>query len=69
MASWLHHGPDWIIKAVDGSEIRVVEGDWLVDVRAKNDAAWRLVKEQIIGGASPEGRAIRRTPDPAVVAV
>lgn len=60
--SGIHRGPDWLLKAVDGTEQVVMEGDWLVAVRAKTQGAWNLMKSGLIGGASPQGRAARRTP-------
>lgn len=60
--SGIHRGPDWLLKAVDGTEQVVMEGDWVVAVRAKTDAAWNLMKSGLIGGTSPQGRAARRTP-------
>lgn len=65
--SGIHRGPDWVTKAVDGTERRIVEGDWLVSVRAKTDAAWQLLKE-VVGGASPQGGAKRRNPTPESLA-
>ena len=66
--SGLHHGPDWVIKAADGSERVVVDGDWLISVRAKTDHAWQMVKAGLIGGASPQGSARRRTPSAEALA-
>jgi hypothetical protein len=60
--SGIHRGPDWLLKAVDGTEQVVMEGDWLVAIRAKTDAAWNLMKSGLIGGTSPQGRARRGTP-------
>lgn len=60
--SGIHRGPDWLLKAVDGTQQVVMEGDWLVAVRAKTDAAWNLMKSGLIGGTSPQGRAARGTP-------
>lgn len=68
VASDLHHGPDWVLKATDGSEQRIVDGDWLVTVRAKTPEAWALIKSGVIGGASPQGAAKRRTPTPEALA-
>lgn len=59
--SGIHHGPDWLLKAVDGTEQVVMEGDWLVAIRAKTEAAYSLMKS-VIGGTSPQGRASRRIP-------
>jgi len=45
----------------------VKSGDWLVGIRWTEDT-WRLIKEGRIGGVSMQGKAVRRTPDPATVA-
>lgn len=66
--SALHHGPDWVVKAVDGTERVIVDGDWLIAVRAKTPEAWRMVKSGQIGGASPQGGARRRRPSPEALA-
>lgn len=63
-----HHGPDWVVKAVDGSERRIVDGDWLITVRAKTPSAWKMIKDGLIGGASPQGGAARRTPSAEALA-
>lgn len=57
-----HHGPDWVLKSADGSERTIVDGDWLIAVRAKSASAWQAVKSGAIGGASPQGPARRGTP-------
>ena len=66
--SGIHRGPNWVQKAVDGSTRTIVEGDWLVAVRAKTDEAWEMIKTGKIGGASPQGSARRRTPSSAELA-
>lgn len=66
--SWLHRGADWVIKAVDGTERRIVEGDWLITVRAKSPTGWQMIKSNLIGGASPQGGARRRDPSAQALA-
>ena len=65
--SSIHRGPAYTTKAVDGSEQTVEPGDWLVGVLC-GDETWRLHKQGLIGGASPQGGARRRTPSPEAVA-
>lgn len=65
--SYIYRGPDWTVAAADGSEQLVKSGDWLVGIRWTEDT-WRLIKEGRIGGVSMQGKAVRRTPDPATVA-
>ena len=65
--SGLHHGPDWVIKATDGSIQTVTEGDWIVSIRAKTQEAWELAK-QLVGGVSMQGTAKRREPSAAALA-
>ena len=65
--SYIYRGPDWLIKAADGSEQLIKAGDWLMGI-IWSEASWPLVKQGLIGGVSPQGRAKRRMPDAAAVA-
>lgn len=65
--SYIYRGPDWLIKASDGSEQLIKAGDWLMGI-IWSEASWPLVKQGLIGGVSPQGRAKRRMPDAAAVA-
>lgn len=59
--SYIYRGPDWTIKAADGSEQVIKSGDWLMGIIWGEDS-WPLVKQGLIGGVSPQGRAKRRVP-------
>ena len=65
--SYIYRGPDWLVKAADGSEQLIKAGDWLMGI-IWSEASWPLVKQGLIGGVSPQGRAKRRMPDAAAVA-
>lgn len=65
--SYIYRGPDWAVKAADGSEHVVKAGDWLLGVRW-SPQAWADVKAGRIGGVSMQGRASRRTPSAEAVA-
>jgi len=65
--SYIYRGPDWVVKAADGSEQVIKAGDWLMGI-IWSEQSWPLVKQGLIGGVSPQGRAKRRMPDPAAVA-
>ena len=65
--SYIYRGPDWAIKAADGTEVTVKAGDWLMGVQW-SEKAWPLVKEGHVRGLSPEGRATRRKASPEAVA-
>ena len=65
--SYIYRGPDWTIKAADDSEQVIKAGDWLMGIIWSVDS-WPLVKQGLIGGVSPQGRAKRRMPDAAAVA-
>lgn len=57
--SYIYRGPDWTIKAADGSEQVVKSGDWCAGF-IWTPEAWELVKSGKIGGVSVEGKARRR---------
>lgn len=61
--SYIYRGPDWTIRASDGSEQVVKAGDWLMGVRWSDDA-WDQIQKGEIGGVSMQGKASRRTPSP-----
>ena len=65
--SYIYRGPDWTVSAADGSEQVIKAGDWLMGIIWSEDS-WPLVKQGLIGGVSPQGRARRRVPDAAAVA-
>ena len=65
--SYIYRGPDWTVKAADGSEQVIKAGDWLMGI-IWSPESWPLVKQGLIGGVSPQGRAKRRMPDAAAVA-
>ena len=65
--SYIYRGPDWKISAADGSEQVIKAGDWLMGI-IWDEKTWPLVKQGLIGGVSPQGRAKRRTPTPEAVA-
>jgi len=65
--SYIYRGPDWKVAAADGSTQVIKAGDWLMGI-IWSEATWPLVKQGLIGGVSPQGRAKRRMPDKADVA-
>lgn len=65
--SYIYRGPDWTIKAADGSEQIIKAGDWLMGI-IWSEESWPLVKQGLIGGVSPQGRAKRRIPTADAVA-
>jgi Putative phage serine protease XkdF len=65
--NYVYRGPDWAIKAVDGTEQVIKAGDWLWGVRW-GDEGWNMIKSGEGRGASPQGGASRRAPSPADVA-
>lgn len=56
--NYIYRGPDWVIKATDGTEQCVKEGDWMLGMILSSDA-WDAYKEGIFGGVSPQGPARR----------
>lgn len=65
--SYIYRGPPWVIKAADGSECTILEGDWLIGIRWSEDV-WPLVKSGRIKGVSMQGSATRRKPSPEALA-
>lgn len=65
--SYIYRGPDWTVKAADGTEHTVTAGDWLLGIQW-DQASWDDVKAGRIGGVSMQGKAARRTPSAEDVA-
>lgn len=65
--SGLHRGPDWVLKAADGSTQTITDGDWMLAIQW-NPETWRLIKSGKIRGVSMQGSAVRRRPTPEAVA-
>ena len=65
--SYIYRGPDWTIKAADGSEVVIKAGDWLGGFIWTPDA-WADIKSGDLAGVSVEGSAKRRRPSPEAVA-
>lgn len=65
--SYIYRGPDWLIKAADGSEHTIMAGDWLLGV-VWNQDGWTAIKDGRASGISPQGMAERITPDADKVA-
>ena len=65
--SYVYRGPDWTVKATDGSEQVIKAGDWLVGVIWSDDA-WAAFKSGESTGVSMQGAAVRKTPSPADLA-
>lgn len=61
--SYVYRGPDWTVKAADGSEQVIKAGDWLLGV-IWDQPAWAEIKAGRFGGMSPQGMARRSTPSP-----
>jgi hypothetical protein len=59
--SYIYRGPDWTVKASDGSEQVIKDGYWMLGVLWSEDT-WPLVKNGDIGGVSMQGKARRRMP-------
>lgn len=57
--SYIYRGPEWVLKAADGSEQVVKSGMWLVGLIC-DEVAWDLYKSGRVGGVSLQGRAKRR---------
>jgi len=65
--SYIYRGPDWTVKAADGTEHTVTAGDWLLGIQW-GEQAWGDIKAGRIGGVSMQGRAERRKPTAEAVA-
>lgn len=65
--SYIYQGPDWTLKAADGSEQLIKAGDWLAGF-IWTPEAWKLIQQGKIGGVSVEGAARRRKPSAEAIA-
>ena len=65
--SYIYRGPDWLIKASDGSEVMIKAGDWLGGF-IWSPETWADIQAGKVNGMSAEGGAIRRTPSPDAIA-
>lgn len=62
--SYIYRGPDWVLKAADGSEQVVKAGTWLVGLQC-DDVAWDLWKRRLVTGVSLQGVGKRIRPGQA----
>lgn len=61
--SYIYRGPDWEISSpVDNTSYVIKSGDWLLGA-LWDSYGWALVKSGLLNGWSPEGTAIRSTPN------
>lgn len=60
--SYVYRGPDWTMKAADGTETTIVAGDWLLGV-VWTPPAWAAIKSGKVQGLSFHGKARRSVPD------
>lgn len=61
--SYLYPSPDpWVIKAADGSEQTIMQGDWLLGVQWTPDA-FAAIERGAVDGFSFVGQTQRRKPD------
>ena len=65
--SYIYRGPDWHIKAIDGSEQLIQGGDWLLGV-VWDEPTWEAIKADEFNGFSLQGRARRRQPSAEALA-
>lgn len=65
--SYIWRGEDWTVKAADGSEQVVKNGDWLLGI-VWSEQTWPLIKDGQVGGVSMQGKAKRRHPSPEALA-
>lgn len=59
--SYIYRGPDWAVAGVDGEQVVVKAGDWLLGAILTPES-WRMYQDGLITGWSPQGWARRRTP-------
>lgn len=57
--SYIYRGPDWPITDILGNDLIVKSGDWLIGAQL-DEVAWKLYKQGLITGWSPQGAAKRR---------
>jgi hypothetical protein len=60
--SYVYRGPDWVVKNVDGEDVVVKAGDWLLGA-VLDDHSWRMYQDGRITGWSPQGSGRRRDPN------
>ena len=65
--SYIYRGPDWHIKASDGSEQVIKAGDWLLSA-VWDEPTWQAIKAGELNGFSPQGKARRRQPSAEALA-
>lgn len=56
--SYIYRGPDWLMKAANGTEVLVKAGDWLVGA-VLDEQAWEAAKSGRLNGWSPQGGGTR----------
>lgn len=61
--SYIYRGPDWIVKAADGTDYTIKAGDWLIGT-VWDSSTFALVKARLMNGLSPQGKAKRRALTP-----
>ena len=59
--SYIYRGGDWVIKNVDGEEVVVKSGDWLIGA-ILDERSWDMYEKGFVTGFSPQGEGRRRTP-------
>jgi hypothetical protein len=57
--SYIHRGPDWVTAAMDGTEVVIKAGDWVMGALF-DPPAWQLVVSDAVNGWSVDGRMKRR---------
>jgi hypothetical protein len=65
--SYIWRGDPWTLTAVDGTEVVVKAGDWLLGMVC-DETAWWLYKSGKVAGVSPQGQAKRRRPQAGATA-
>lgn len=61
--SYIYRGPDWTLTAVDGSDVVIKAGDWMLGA-VWDDVGWQLVRKGFVDGWSMHGKALRRITAP-----
>lgn len=59
--SYIYRGPDWVMKNIDGDDVVVKSGDWLLGA-VLDERSWNMFKSGKLTGWSPQGSGRRRTP-------
>jgi Putative phage serine protease XkdF len=65
--SYIHRSGPWVIKAADGSQQTISDGDWLAGI-IWDEPSWQLIKQGKLTGLSMQGTATRRMPTPEALA-